>query len=72
MSLPTGSSAGPYTPLWGAQRLTEVATKGGDLLTPVLHALGWAAAVLLIATLAWRRRLRIDQPAKRPVAAQHR
>jgi hypothetical protein len=66
MSVPTGSSAGPYTPLWGAQRLTEVAAKGGDLVTPVLHALGWAAAVLLVAALAWRRRLRINRPAKPP------
>lgn len=69
MSLPTGSSAGPYTPLWGAQRLTEVAAKGGDLITPVLHALGWAVAVLLIAMVAWRRRLRIDRPAEGPTAS---
>jgi hypothetical protein len=61
MSLPATSSAGPYTPLWGAQRLTEVAATGGHLTTPLLHALGWAAAVLLVAAFAWRSRLRIDR-----------
>jgi hypothetical protein len=62
MSLPTASSAGPYTPLWGAQRLTEAAAKGGHLGAPLLHSLGWAAAVFLVATFAWRSRLKVDGP----------
>lgn len=59
MSVPTGSSVGPYTPLWGAQRLTAAAAGGGGVGMPMLHALGWAVAVFLLATLAWRSRLRL-------------
>jgi hypothetical protein len=70
MSLPTASSAGPYTPLWGAQRLTEAAAKGGHLGAPLLHALGWAAAVFLVATFAWRSRLRVDGPPTTPPAGR--
>jgi hypothetical protein len=62
MSLPTASTAGPYTPLWGAQRLTEAAANGGHLDTPLLHALGWAAAVFVVATFASRSRLKVDRP----------
>jgi hypothetical protein len=59
MSVPASSAAGPWTPLWASMRLTEIATAGGGLLAPVLHALAWAAALLLVAVVSWRRRLRI-------------
>jgi hypothetical protein len=59
MSLPASASATKYTPLWGPMQLTEVASYGGDLAGPVLHAVACAAVVLLIAVLAWQRRLRI-------------
>jgi hypothetical protein len=72
MSVPAGSAAGPYTPLWGAQQLTVVAADGGDLVKPVLHAVAWAAAVLLVASIAWRRRLRIGKPATGLAEARRR
>ncbi|HEY3260987.1 MAG TPA: hypothetical protein VGJ95_12105 [Pseudonocardiaceae bacterium] len=59
MSVPAGSAAGPYIPLGGPQRLALAAATGGDVLGPVLLALVWAAAVLLVAVLAWQRRLRL-------------
>jgi hypothetical protein len=60
MSLPASAAAAKYTPLWGPMQLTSVAAGGGDLVGPVLHALGCAAAVLLVAVVAWQRRLRIN------------
>jgi hypothetical protein len=59
MSVPASSSASQYTPLGGPQQLTLAAATGGSLLGPVLQALAWTAALLLVAVLAWRRRLRV-------------
>ncbi|HEY5879437.1 MAG TPA: hypothetical protein VIU11_11030 [Nakamurella sp.] len=59
MSVPPSTAAGPFMPYYGAQELLVRATTGGPLLAPTLHACGWAAALLVLAVLMWRRRLRL-------------
>lgn len=59
MSIPVDSDVATYTPLYGAMRLLRIAAEGGAITGPILHALGYAAALLLIAGLAWYRRLRM-------------
>lgn len=62
MSIRPDSAAGPFTPLYGPAQLSTVAANGGELAGPVLHALGWATALLVVAVTAWNRRLRIRTP----------
>jgi len=59
MSVPPSTAAGPFIPFYGPQELLVRAMTGGPLLEPILHACGWAAALLVIAVLVWRRRLRL-------------
>lgn len=65
MSVRPDSAAGRFTPLYGPAQLSAAATNGGDLVAPVLHAFGCAAALLVVAVLAWRRRLRIRKVLER-------
>jgi hypothetical protein len=60
MGIPPTTAAGQYIPLYGPQELLIRATSGGSLLGPILHATGWAAVLLLVALLTWRRRLRLS------------
>ena len=59
MGVPPSTAAGPYMPYYGPQELLVRATAGGPLLGPVLHAATWAVALLALAVLVWRRRLRL-------------
>lgn len=63
MGVPPASAAGPYLPFYGPQELLVRATSGGPLLGPILHAAIWAIALLALAVLVWRRRLRPTVPA---------
>lgn len=60
MGIPPASAAGAYIPLYGPQELLVRAIDGGSILPPVLHSLVWAAALLALAILAWRRRLSLS------------
>lgn len=59
MSVPPDTAAGPAMPYYGAQELLIRATTGGSLAGPLLHSCVWSAALLVVAVLAWRRRLRL-------------
>lgn len=62
MGVPPSTSAGPYVPFYGPQELLVRAVSGGPLLGPMLHAGGWAVALLAVAVTVWRRRLRLRAP----------
>jgi hypothetical protein len=59
LALPVDSTLSRALPLQGPLKILEMATgRSGGILSPVLHAIGFAVGLLVVAIALWARRVR--------------
>ena len=62
LSLPGDATAAPFLPLYGPLHLAGVAAGASEAIAPlVLHSLGFAAGLFLLAAALWSARIRVGR-----------